>query len=448
MQIIPQAILDCLTTLNQTSMPKTLVVGLSGGVDSVVLLHALVSLSSQQQANFPAVHAVYINHGLSPNALKWEQFCEGVCSSLGVTFSAINVDIERGARQSLEAMARTARYDALIDYAKHNGAVLLTAHHLDDQLETVLLQLKRGAGPKGLAGMAVHSVMQSVTLLRPLLTVSRNEIISYARSKALHWIEDESNCDEQFDRNFLRQQVLPMLTARWPSLAQTTARSARLCAQQQSLLDEVCDKYLQPLVIAEGQLSVSGLTEYAPRWQLAILRRWFADQSVAMPSEQQLLQIQAAAIAKIDAQPEVSLTNHVIRRFRDTLYCLPAIPCVQSEVDVCLPEGAEVSLPEQRIKVCWSTEKRQNSIALSVTQIAPLTLQTPPLSVKIKPADAAHHKPLKQWCKEWGIPPWERSQVLLIKTGGLPIAVILNRKVVPLMTEGTQRVYLAVADSQ
>lgn len=445
MQNIPQAILDCLTTLNQTSMPKTLVVGLSGGVDSVVLLHALVSLSSQQHANFPAVHAVYINHGLSPNALKWQQFCEELCATIAVTFTAIDVEVERGPRQSLEANARKARYDALVCYAQQCGAVLLTAHHLDDQLETVLLQLKRGAGPKGLAGMSRHTVMQGVTLLRPLLQVSRNEVISYARTEALCWVEDESNCDDQFDRNFLRQQVLPMLTARWPSLAQTAARSARLCAQQQSMLDEICDTYLQPLVKTEGQLSVTGLMEYEPRWQLAILRRWLAAQTVPMPSEQQLLQIQSAAAAKVDAQPQVTLTNHVIKRFRDRLYCLPAHFPAQSEVELILVENTEVSLPGQPIKLCWSTEQCQNGILLSVTEIVPLTLHSVALSIKVKPANAAHHKPLKQWCKEWGIPPWERK-MLLLKAGETPIALILSRQVVPLKTNGTQSIYLTVTE--
>ena len=188
--------------------------------------------------------------------------------------------------------------------------MLLTAHHQDDQAETVLLQLKRGAGPKGLSGMAKLHSQQGVLMARPLLEVGREDIVAYAKAQSLSWIEDESNLDSRFDRNFLRQQILPAITQRWPAFAQTVSRSAALCAEQQALLDEVCDEKLTALCSAPGCISVTGLNAMSESWQNALLRRWLAHNQVMMPGAKQLMQVRQMLTAKADAQPLVKAQRH------------------------------------------------------------------------------------------------------------------------------------------
>lgn len=442
MQNIPQAINDCLSTLNQTSMPKALVIGLSGGVDSVVLLHALTQLSSRTEPTLPQIHAVYINHGLSPNAHDWQKFCLSLGKSFGINCEAIKVSVKAGPRESLEAQARTARYDALLAYAKQWQGALLTAHHLDDQLETVMLQLKRGAGPKGLSGMAPQSEMRGVMLLRPLLSVSKQDIRDYAESYALKWIEDESNLDEQFDRNFLRQTVLPLLSERWPSLAQTVGRSARLCAEQQALLDEVCDSHLANLTPQPNKMDILRLQSFETPWQQAIVRRWLAVQSVLMPSEKQLQQILAAVNANADRQPEIKLGERVIRRFRQYLYCLAEQEPVTIHAELCV--DSEMVVDELDISLKWTANPVAGGVAITVPVVASLIVETPVLSTKIKPQGESHSKPIKQWLKAWDVPPWERQRLLLLTVDDKAVAMLLNQRLITLEQSGTESMYLTV----
>ena len=193
-----------------------MVVGLSGGVDSVVLLHAL-------SRAVPSVRAAHINHGLSPNARRWAEFCRRLCRRLGVPLTVRRVRVaKRG--EGLEAAARTARYAAL---GKLSFDVLALAHQLDDQAETVLLNLLRGAGPRGASGMRARATFRGRTLLRPLLEVPRESILAYAREHELAWIEDESNLSDAYARNFIRLHVAPLFSARYPRWREALARAAR-----------------------------------------------------------------------------------------------------------------------------------------------------------------------------------------------------------------------------
>jgi len=194
---------------------KRILVGLSGGVDSVVLLHGL-------SRALPGVRAAHINHRLSPNAERWARFCRRLCRRLGVPLTVRRVRVaKRG--QGLEAAARVARYEAL---AKLPFDVLALAHQLDDQAETVLMNLLRGAGPRGASGMRARTAFRGRTLMRPLLDVPRESIVAYARAHELAWIEDESNLSDAYARNFIRLHVAPLLTARYPRWREALARAA------------------------------------------------------------------------------------------------------------------------------------------------------------------------------------------------------------------------------
>lgn len=425
------------STLMAREQPEKLVVGLSGGLDSVVLLHSLMQLSRSGELAVPPIEAVYVNHGLSAHADDWQQFCAGLCKALDVSFTAIAVEVTPRARESLEACARDRRYAALCEHAKVAKSVIVTAHHQNDQLETLLLQLKRGAGPKGLSGIPAFSVMYSVPVSRPLLPLSRAQILAYAEQNGLRWIEDESNSDESFDRNFLRHSVLPSLLGRWPSFGQTASRSAGLCAEQQGLLDEVCDERLERLCGKPGRISVSGLNAASPAWQRALLRRWLELNKVAMPGTRQLTQIQQMLAARPDAQPHIVLGNTQLRRYQDTLYCLDKgqPPWCFNTVSFSTQEYISIEPQQQQLMI----GKRQEGAVCSVSMAAAeshFSLSQPVLSLAVKPAGEAHHKPLKQWFKQWQVPPWERSDWLLLSDTEQPLALVGKGRIIALSATG------------
>jgi len=431
------------STLMAREQPEKLVVGLSGGLDSVVLLHSLMQLSRSGELAVPTIEAVYVNHGLSANAGDWQQFCVQVCKELDVSFTAIAVEVTPRARESLEACARDRRYAALCEHAKAAKSVIVTAHHQNDQLETLLLQLKRGAGPKGLSGIPAFSVMYSVPVSRPLLPLSRAQILAYAEQNGLRWIEDESNSDESFDRNFLRHSVLPSLLGRWPSFGQTASRSAGLCAEQQGLLDEVCDERLEALCDKPGGISVNGLNAASPAWQRALLRRWLELNKVAMPGIRQLTQIQQMLAARPDAQPHIVLGNAQLRRYQDTLYCLDAgqQPWSFNTVRFATQEYVAIEPQQQKLMV----GKQQGGALCSVSVAAAenrFSLSQPVLSLAVKPAGEAHHKPLKQWFKQWQVPPWERSDWLLLSDAEQPLALVGKGRIIALCATGQQQLSL------
>jgi len=209
-------------------------IAFSGGLDSTVLLHLLAHLSRHH--SLPALSAIHIHHGLQAAADVWPEHCQSVCDALGVSLQVIRVSVQPGA--SLERAAREARYAAFTSLTEA-GDLLLTGQHRDDQAETLLFRLMRGAGVRGLSAMPAQRPLGQGTLLRPMLDITRSELEAYARAHQLHWIEDPSNQNRQFSRNYLRHQVLPLLTARWPQAQASMARSAAHLREAQGLLDEL-----------------------------------------------------------------------------------------------------------------------------------------------------------------------------------------------------------------
>jgi tRNA(Ile)-lysidine synthase len=208
-------------------------VALSGGVDSVVLLHQL--------RDVPGVRAIHVHHGLSPNADRWAAFCRKLCKRLGVPLAVKKVKVARRG-EGLEAAARKARYEV---FQKLPVGTVALAHNRDDQAETVLMNLLRGAGTRGAAGMQRQTRFGGKTLLRPLLDVPREDILAYARRHGLEWVEDESNADEALTRNFVRRQVAPLLEKRFPGWKSALARAARHFARREAGADALLRKFLQ-----------------------------------------------------------------------------------------------------------------------------------------------------------------------------------------------------------
>lgn len=381
-----------------------LLVAFSGGLDSSVLLHLLVQLRRQRPEL--QVRAVHVHHGLSRFADQWVAHCRQQCLEWQVPLQVqhVQVDSQHG---GIEAAARNARYAALAE-ALAGGETLLTAQHLDDQCETFLLALKRGSGPAGLSAMAAQSQLSGKPLLRPLLDFSRVQLEAYARQHSLRWIEDDSNQDARFDRNFLRLQVLPLLQQRWPHFAAASARSASLCAEQEQLLDELLAEELHALLANDGSLAIAGLVACSPVRRFALLRRWIARFGVTMPAREQLQRLwEEVAMARPDAAPQLQLGQYQIRRYRQHLYLLPQMADLHA---LCLPWRPRLPLPDGLGTLVGG----EGDILLRAPRPGEQVSVRFSAEGKHRIIGRTHSRPIKKLWQELGVPPWLRERTPLI----------------------------------
>ncbi|MDP5041740.1 MAG: tRNA lysidine(34) synthetase TilS [Paraglaciecola sp.] len=412
-----------------------LVLAYSGGVDSHVLLHLMCALRDAGDINNP-LSAIHIHHGLSQHADDWLRHCQQVCLDLALPFSAAKVTLAQGTGESLEALARTARYTKLYELAPVNSVILL-AQHQDDQLETFLLQLKRGAGPKGLAAMASYSSKtlpgtdKVVHLARPLLSVSQHQIVAYATQHKLDWVEDESNQNTNFERNFLRHQILPSLVHKWPEIAKTVSRSAALCAEQQSLLEEVSKQKLQEIRRSNTTLSLAALKQVSEGWLVQIVRQWLHELEIQSPSQAILQKIKHEVIdAKADANPILQWGNWQLRRFADELHLVPLTSDILPHTLV-WQEQNHLSLPSPLgalVSTRHAYAQSSDCHLLIAPDLGEIKLQFGGYSQRFTPQGSQHSKPLKQWYKEWQIPPWQRDKIALVKQNDVPQALLIEGK--------------------
>ena len=378
---------------------QKLLVGYSGGLDSTVLLHQLVTLREQHPEL--QIRAIHVHHGLNPLADSWVEHCQQQCHRWQVELLVVHVTLDPQGK-GIEAAARAARYQAFTRHLQP-AECLLTAQHQDDQCETLLLALKRGSGPAGLSGMPAETFSRGQRLLRPLLSLTRQQLEAWAAEHALSWIEDDSNQDTRFDRNFLRQTVIPQLVSRWPHFSQAAARSAALCGEQEQLLDELLAESLRELTDEENGLAWPPLLVMSEVRRAALIRRWIALQQGLMPSREMLVRIwQEVACSREDAEPRVRLGQFEVRRFRDRLYWLALNQPVAGLVLLWPQEEKTLSLPQQLGQLQWDEE--------GIKVRAPLKEEE--VSVRFQAqgtfhlTDRAGSRSLKKIWQEKGIPPW------------------------------------------
>lgn len=392
---------------------RSILVAFSGGLDSTVLLHKLVCWRDRSPG--VALRAIHIHHGLSANADAWVTHCTQICAQWGVPLEVARVTLADNGL-GVEARAREARY-AAFRAALLPGEVLVTAQHLDDQCETLLLALKRGSGPAGLSAMAVASDFAGSKLLRPLLAEKRQDLERWAVMHQLQWIEDESNQDDTYDRNFLRLRVLPLLSQRWPHFAEAAARSAALCGEQEQLLDELLAHELNTLMGDAGQLAIEPLINVSEPRRAALLRRWLAQHHATMPSRAMLERLwQEVALARDDANPLLRLGQFEVRRFQQQLWWIPVyarqIPVTLEWTNTTQP----LSLPDgSKLQLMTGTEIR-----------APEANE--PVNVRYTASGTLHivgrhgGRKLKKLWQEMGVAPWLRETTPLLFYGETLIA--------------------------
>lgn len=403
-----------------------LVLAYSGGVDSEVLAQGL-SFYAKSHPEFRYL-LVHVHHGLSCNADAWVTHCQKQALDYQLPIEVVQVQVKTGPRLSIEAEARRARYKAITSFMD-TGDVLLTAHHLDDQLETVLLALKRGLGPKGLSAMGAFQEFDGdKQLLRPLLSVSREQIESKASSLSLSHIEDESNADDKYDRNFLRLQIIPKLKSRWSAIATTASRSAALCAQQQAVIDDEVSarlpSFIEQVPHGEGTaLNLDLLSHQTPNWQALLLRGYIESSGFAPVSQTQLEQLLSQLLtAKPDANIEVRIADMLVRRFREKAYLSSYRPYKPKSLEsIELTLESEVHLV-QEINIPLSSNIRVEVIKDDGGERVRLPLIEEKVSVRFSavgslrchPHNRQKGRELKKLWQEYGVPPWERERVPLI----------------------------------
>lgn len=402
-----------------------IVVGFSGGLDSTVLLHLLVFL--RRQGLLPArLSALHVHHGLQTAADHWLAHCRTQAAAMEVDWIERHVTIAFQPGQSPEAAARDARYQVFTELMQP-GTVLALAHHADDQVETVLLHLLRGSGPRGLAGMPRQRTLGLGMLCRPLLQAARTGLRRYAEQAGLHWIEDPSNEDLRFTRNQLRHTVLPALQAMAPTLAHSVARSAGLCGEAEQLLQELACTDLLPARCAQAnQLLVTNLADLSPARLRNALRHWvlgLLDTLDGSAITHEALQhcLTQLLPARPDAAPVIAWGKGAqrleLRRHRGRLYLvkpLPDLPAALPWMDPALP----LMLPGIL-----------GSVHCEILGKAPAPGCLPPLEVRFRHPGEHLSRPgrpgitLKRLLQESGVPPWLRPGVPLIYCEGRLLAV-------------------------
>jgi len=394
-------------------------VAYSGGVDSSVLLHALTTIRDRLPF---ALYALHLDHGLHRDSHRWATHCARICTRLGVPLQTRHLNLAPTRGESLEAIARQVRYTSMVELLESDD-LLLTAQHRDDQAETLLLALLRGSGPAGLAAMPPVAPLGHGWLVRPLLDLGRAELLAYARSQKLHWLEDPSNRDLGHDRNFLRHRVLPRLTERWPACATSIARSAAHCAEAQAIIDPVAhDAAFEAAGQRAGSLSIARLLNLALPLRKAALRQWFRGQGQVPPDAANLDRILTEIMtARADANPLVAWSGCEVRRYRGDLFAMAPLPPAPAPGPIHWCRGV-LALPGGLGSLEF--------LAADGRDLAPQDVFTHGLAVRFgvtglfcRQGRGGQRRPLKKLFQEQGVPPWIRTYIPLIFAQGDLVAV-------------------------
>jgi len=354
--------------LLQIPKASRVLVGYSGGLDSHVLLYALHACRDQHPDL--TISAIHVDHGLQLESASWASHCEKTCRELDIPIQIVQAEVALDSAQGPEASARIARYESF-SRTMQDGDYLLLAQHADDQAETFLLQALRGSGPDGLASIPRRRVFATGWLCRPLLGVNRLELEDFARRVQLDWIEDPSNQDSAFDRNFLRNEIIPLLRQRWPALNQTLSRSASRCGAASQLL-------------------------------------------LTLAAEDSLLQ------ARQDSSGIVNVGSYQFRRYRDRLYLLTNPPKQRAFEHIWRAPFEPLTIPETGEKLTYDASV---SMGLQLTPENKVQVRSRVGGELIEVGDPTYHKAVKKVLQEAGIPPWRRDSIPLLYVDGKLVAI-------------------------
>ncbi len=400
--------------LKQYPKIKTFTIAYSGGLDSQVLLYALAQLKPNV-----SIKAIHIHHGLQNEADQWVLHCQTQCQQLNIKLEIKYLQLQFDRGESIEAVARNQRYQSLFA-SLNTDTALLTAHHQDDQAETVLLQLLRGAGVAGLAAMPVDAYYQDYLILRPLLRYTRQQLAEYANYHQLQWVEDPSNQSSQFRRNFIRHQVMPLLTNYYPSASKTIARVADNCANANQLLTEIAIQDLSIVQVSQHNsltIAITPLQTLSINRQYNVLRYWYWQQTQLILDKQHLEQIISQVIcANKNSIPSMSWQQWVVSRYQQHLYVypkLPAIPQAQSW-------DFSQALVLDKLGILQARLTKGQGLSKTITKVRVKFRQG---GERFHQAGRAYPRALKKILQTEGILPWQRNYLPLLMVDNTIVAV-------------------------
>ena len=398
-------------------------VAFSGGLDSSVLLHSLVSIPEFKEKVF----AIHVNHGLSPNSKSWIKHCEKFCSGLGVNFIPLTIELENS--KTNENILRKARYEPLFSCLKQ-GDVLCTAHHQDDHIETILFRILRGTGIKGLAGIEKYSQMEGIDLVRPLISYSKNDLLDYANKFEVNWIEDESNEDLSISRNFIRKKVIPNLkNDNWPEYKNSISYLSSKAKEANEILDEIA--YLDLKLCASeslDRLSILKIKELSHARAMNVLFTWLGINTHLGVSNKITDQVyKSIVLASENSNPVVTFGKRgesgsfQIRRFNNFLRHLPL-----TETETLSNKKVWKWNTNNPLELPTGTLSMQLSLGKGIST----QLTEPGISIKgriggerCKPEGRSKSQKLKKLFQEYRVPPWVRDRIPLVYVGDQLAAV-------------------------
>lgn len=396
------------------------VVAFSGGMDSGVMLHALSGMRETQPGM--ALHAVHVHHGLHPDADSWTRHCVAYCAALQVPLEVYFARIAPQAGASPEAQARQARYHLIMQCMQPNDAVLM-AHHADDQLETLLMRMLRGAGARGLGGIPEVRRLHDGWLIRPLLNLPRCEIAAYARRHKLDFLDDPSNSDQRFDRGYLRQQVIAPLRARWPAAAASAARSARHLAASAQLLAELAELDLERARTNDNGIKLSAMARLSKARRDNLLRHWILKSGFPLPSSVRLSAITADVLsAKADAQPLVRWQGAELRRYRNRVYLMRPLAEPPADWQSAWDMAGALALPANSGRL-RTLSVAEGGMDAGLLEVASASVRFRRGGERLRLPGSARHKKLSKLFQELGVVPWMRARVPLLYLDGELAAV-------------------------
>ena len=407
--------------------PRAILLGLSGGLDSTVLLHLLASLKGQ--LDNVLISAVHINHGVHEDSDLWAEFCQDYCRRLYIPLYISRHDLAQ-VKTNREAVFRQTRYQVFADQLPTSG-LLLTAHHQHDQSETILFNLFRGAGIRGLRAMKPCVSFASGFHLRPLLSVPNNLLNDYAQNHALKWIDDPSNTDTEFDRNYIRHKVIPVIAKRWPVAPGSIARSGENLLETEEIVNEVglqdikfCKESVYPGVIENtymGVLNLERLQQLSRPRRRNLIRLWLIINAEFTPSSTQLIQIDERLCT--DSQAGLfEYQGYQLRVYKKRLYLMQSLPEPASTIAIRATQGNEYVVESLSlcIHITYPLTPRGNE-----NQITPADIELSFFSRQggEKINRNGQTQELKTIYQDCSVPPWERDLIPLIYKDNQLVAV-------------------------
>jgi tRNA(Ile)-lysidine synthase len=422
-----------------------LVIAFSGGRDSTTLLDLAVRLRDERVRAFGELVAVHVHHGMQKAADEWVEFCSHVCTKLGVTLDVRRVTVRPQARGP-EAAARAARYAALLEAADENGAhLVLTAHHLDDRIETFLIQWLRGAGPEGLAAMPAVRAFETVRIVRPLLDVPRAEIEHYVALRGLAHVEDPSNVDVRLLRNSIRRAVVPALETARPGMRKAAARSIDLVAEAAEVLREYGAADLEACAAGapEGMLYVDRLAQLTPARQALVLRSWLTSNGLENLSRARLRDLLAQALTvRGDARLLLRIGAVEVRRHRGLLLLREAQRVAGDAATLVWHGEDELPVPTWGGVLHFDTTVEEGFDVEWLSGV-PIELRGRGGGERFKPHPTRPSKTLKRLFQDANVPEFERARLPLVWRGEELIYVAGLGADARLIDTGGPRVMLA-----